>query len=80
MTRLIVSMAVDGKRFLELNASSIFQEPILGLVKVPRIEESFDSRNLYRQLPLIGLIHKTSQHSLWQTQKDSFQIIGFFEI
>ena len=24
----------------------LFQEPILGLVKVPRIEEAFDSRNL----------------------------------
>ena len=41
------SRAVDGKRFLESNASSIpgiyFR---LGWVKVPRIEEAFDSRNL----------------------------------
>ena len=41
------SRAVDGKMFLESNASSIpgtyFR---LGYIKVPRIEEAFDSRNL----------------------------------
>ena len=36
--------AVDGKWFLESNASSIRVR--LGYVKVPRIEEEFDSRNL----------------------------------
>ena len=41
------SRAVDGKKFLESNASSIAETYFrLGYVKVPRIEESFDSRNL----------------------------------
>ena len=41
------SSAVDGKRFLESNASSIRGTYFrLGYVKVPRIEEAFDSRNL----------------------------------
>ena len=45
------SRAVDGNRFLESNLLR-FQEPILGYVKVPRIDEAFDSRNL---LPLTAL-------------------------
>ena len=41
------SRAVDGKRFLESNSSSIRGTYIrLGQVKIPRIEEAFDSRNL----------------------------------
>ena len=48
------SMAVDGKRLLESNASSIpgtyFR---LGYAKVPKIEEAFDQGTFYRQLPLI---------------------------
>ena len=41
------SRAVDGKRFLESNASPIPETYFrLGYVKVPRIEEAFDSRNL----------------------------------
>jgi hypothetical protein len=43
----IGSSAVDGKRLFDSNTSSIpgtyFR---LGYVKVPRIEEAFDSRNL----------------------------------
>ena len=51
-------MAVDGKRFLESNASSIPETYFrLGQIKVPRIEEVFDSRNL---LPSTALWSKTS--------------------
>ena len=39
------SRAVDGKRFLESNASSI-PGTYFRLGKVPRIEEAFNSRNL----------------------------------
>jgi hypothetical protein len=38
------SRAVDGKRFLESNASSI--PGTYFKLRVPRIEEAFDSRNL----------------------------------
>ena len=41
------SRAVDSKRFLESNASSVSGNYFrLGYLKVPRIEEAFDSRNL----------------------------------
>ena len=42
------SRAVDGKRFLESNVLPRFQEPKvrLGYVKVPRIEELINKRNL----------------------------------
>ena len=41
------SRAVDSKRFLESNASSISGTYFrLGYIKVPRIEEAIDSRNL----------------------------------
>ena len=50
---IMVSRAVDGKRFLELNASSITGTYFrLGQAKVPRIEEGI----FYRQLPLIPIL------------------------
>ena len=52
-------MAVDGKRFLESNASSIpgtyFR---LGYVKVPRIEEAFYLRNLLPSTALCPIFLK----------------------